>query len=447
MATLSKVDYCALTTDLWTSRTNLGYMTVTCHFITEEWHPQSAVLSTVNVTEAHTAVNLASALVKVTDEWMITEKVCCMTTDNASNIINAIKLHTQWEHSPCFAHTLNLVVTNSIDNLPDLVSIITKVKNVVSYFHRSTKASDKLRSIQTRLNIADHKLIQHVDTRWNSIYYMLERYLEQQEAIRLTLCLLERPDLDIPSEHGQTITESVAILKPFEAVTREISGEWYITASKIIIFSSALQKLTPTNCTVAGGRLAERLKANLARRFLNIEGNIKLASATLLDPRFKKAAFMKPEAAEQTKTHIVSELADLLEKGMSSDANGTSTSLCETDKESDTTNVVWQSLDKKIARASHNHTPRADAIVQVQQYLRMPNIPRHDDPLSWWKENSIGFPLLQRLAKKYLTMQATSVPSERLFSKAGELISAKRSRIKPLNVNMFLFLNKMDTLY
>ena len=35
-----------------------------------------------------------------------------------------------------------------------------------------------------------------------------------------------------------------------------------------------------------------------------------------------------------------------------------------------------------------------------------------------------------------------SVPAERLFSKAGELLSIRRSRIKPKHVNMFLFLNK-----
>ena len=38
--------------------------------------------------------------------------------------------------------------------------------------------------------------------------------------------------------------------------------------------------------------------------------------------------------------------------------------------------------------------------------------------------------------------RGTSVPSERLFSKAGEAIAARRSNIKPKNVDMILFLNK-----
>ena len=51
-------------------------------------------------------------------------------------------------------------------------------------------------------------------------------------------------------------------------------------------------------------------------------------------------------------------------------------------------------------------------------------------------------PAIANVAKVYLSTVATSVPSERIFSKAGELISAKRKRVKPKNVNTLLFLNK-----
>ena len=51
--------------------------------------------------------------------------------------------------------------------------------------------------------------------------------------------------------------------------------------------------------------------------------------------------------------------------------------------------------------------------------------------------------LIQKVARVYLSLTAMSVPSERLFSKAGELISARRSRLKLDNVNMILFSNKV----
>ena len=83
-----------------------------------------------------------------------------------------------------------------------------------------------------------------------------------------------------------------------------------------------------------------------------------------------------------------------------------------------------------------------DARIEARQYIEEKIIPRKHSCYEWWKRNSIHYTLLNRLAAKYLSCPGTSVPSERLFSKAGELVSAKRSRIKPKNVDMFLFLNQ-----
>ena len=57
------------------------------------------------------------------------------------------------------------------------------VRKIVSHFHKSSKATEELRQIQTLLNLPQHKLIQDVETRWNSSYYMLKRIIEQRAAI------------------------------------------------------------------------------------------------------------------------------------------------------------------------------------------------------------------------------------------------------------------------
>ncbi len=70
------------------------------------------------------------------------------------------------------------------------------------------------------------------------------------------------------------------------------------------------------------------------------------------------------------------------------------------------------------------------------------NIDCHEYPLHWWKENSSHLPHLNNLAKKYLCMPGTSVSAERVFSKAGEIVQARRSNLMPENVDMILFMNK-----
>lgn len=70
-------------------------------------------------------------------------------------------------------------------------------------------------------------------------------------------------------------------------------------------------------------------------------------------------------------------------------------------------------------------------------------LPRDSDPLEWWREYSTSSlsSRISLIAKDVLATPATSVPSERVFSKAGELISARRSCLKSDNVDMILFLN------
>jgi hypothetical protein len=82
---------------------------------------------------------------------------------------------------------------------------------------------------------------------------------------------------------------------------------------------------------------------------------------------------------------------------------------------------------------------------EVSRYMKSKDIRVKDDPMEWWLNNKSSFPTLAQLARKYLSIPATSVPSERLFSDAGNHISAKRTRLSPDLVNMILFLKRNST--
>ena len=103
---------------------------------------------------------------------------------------------------------------------------------------------------------------------------------------------------------------------------------------------------------------------------------------------------------------------------------------------------LWHAFDRQVAEMTSKRTPASDAMVEIRQYVQLKNIGRKEDPLLWWHQNHSQYPHLQHLVLKYLCIPGTSVPAERLFAKAGELVSARRNRLKPKHVNMFLFLNK-----
>jgi hypothetical protein len=87
-----------------------------------------------------------------------------------------------------------------------------------------------------------------------------------------------------------------------------------------------------------------------------------------------------------------------------------------------------QLIDNEIGYYLDNtHTPQA-----------FPDI----DVFQWWFDNKEKFPILFKIARKYLGIPATSVPSERLFSDAGNQISSERNRLKPETVSELLFLKR-----
>ena len=263
---------------------------------------------------------------------------------------------------------------------------------------------------------------------------MFKRIIEQHEAITTTLCLLDKNDLCITQGDVEILKEIVELLQPFEEVTRELSGELYTSISLVIPLATSTQHIT-SGSRDASVNLGDQLCLQMRRRLLNMESNYLLASATLLDPRLKKLGFRDAASADQAIRRITSELRlpenqpqqseETLELGQT----GTQASL-------------WQLFDLRVSEANSKRTPTSDVLVEIRQYTQTKHIGRKEDPLVWWRDNTIVYPKLQSLAKKYLCIPATSVPSERLFSKAGELISNRRCRLKPKNVNMILFLNK-----
>ena len=76
----------------------------------------------------------------------------------------------------------------------------------------------------------------------------------------------------------------------------------------------------------------------------------------------------------------------------------------------------------------------------MDRYRVLPEVEMDIGPLAWWKIAPQDLPILSALAKKYLCVCGTSVPSERIFSQAGYIVNNLRARLSPDHVNMLVFL-------
>ena len=67
---------------------------------------------------------------------------------------------------------------------------------------------------------------------------------------------------------------------------------------------------------------------------------------------------------------------------------------------------------------------------------------RANDPMLWWRQNIHRFPMLRSLAQRYLgpppLQVALPLASERLFSTAGDICSANRTRLLTENAEILI---------
>jgi hypothetical protein len=87
---------------------------------------------------------------------------------------------------------------------------------------------------------------------------------------------------------------------------------------------------------------------------------------------------------------------------------------------------------------------------EIDDYLSLEEEGRID-PFQWWNNKRSRFPILSKIARKYLGVSATSVSSERLFSDVGNNITVKRTNLDPELVGEMMFLkrnmNLLDTIF
>lgn len=167
--------------------------------------------------------------------------------------------------------------------------------------------------------------------------------------------------------------------------------------------------------------------------------------ATLVDPRFK-TAYTKEERVKFIKMRAAAELVDMVgaaapESALKA-AAFSSPPAAEDDQElPHPTKKSLGSYFKKAGQfTTHSQPGRASIELELSMYLQAPGRDSETNPLEWWKQNEMNFPLVARLTKKYLCIPATSSSSERAFSASGNIITCKRSCLKPNTVDELVFL-------
>ncbi|KAK3888618.1 hypothetical protein Pcinc_007344 [Petrolisthes cinctipes] len=246
---------------------------------------------------------------------------------------------------------------------------------------------------------------------------MLKRVLDLREAIISTLALLNAPiELLYPHE-WDIVKEACTVLEPFEQVTVEISGEQYVTASKMIILCRGLQIATThhqTSGAISTENITEMvqvLSASMEKRFHRMEFNNVLAEASVLDPRYKKLAFNDSTALDEAVQRLKTAAANCTRNEPSAPPGNQGEAVSqEVEKH---TSAVWRFFDERATEDTTRRNPSADAILEIRSYLDEPRIQRAEDPLSWWKSKASVYPRLAQVMASRMCIVESRLGAER----------------------------------
>uniref|UniRef100_A0A672JRG1 BED-type domain-containing protein n=1 Tax=Salarias fasciatus TaxID=181472 RepID=A0A672JRG1_SALFA len=443
---LAKTTRVALTCDAWTSRATQSYVTFTVHYISDTWLLESRVLQTRVMHESHTVANVNAMFHSVANEWKLTVSELVIVTDNAANMLAATQIDNL-AHITCFAHTLNLAAQRAL-KLTTVSRLLGRIRRITGFFHRSAIANHELQEKQKLLQLPVHKLKTDVTTRWNSALDMIERFLEQQPAICAALLSPQvrksASDICTLSDMDVSAAEEIATaLKPLKDATHIMSEDSTPTLS--VIAPLHTQLLNDTAGVAADAPVIREIKLaiheDLAKRYSSAQDKSMLHSASFLDPRFKALPFLTVE--DQLEIHANFVYMFFLNNNILKPSEATVPDTEEGPAPKRRPSALVTLLGKTFTEVSVAHRSASTrAEEELKKYLEAPPLSLSENPLSWWRIHETTFPLLARQAKRYLCIPGTSVAAERVFSTAGDIVTAQRSSLTPAHVDQLLFLQK-----
>nr|XP_055035499.1 E3 SUMO-protein ligase ZBED1-like [Misgurnus anguillicaudatus] len=463
---LKQAESISLTTDGWTSRATQSYVTITAHAMTSEWEIKSFVLQTRALFESHTGHNIGEVIKSAVSEWELdmmnnnNHQGIAIVTDNARNMGVAVKEDGLSPHVKCFAHTLNLASQAGL-KVNRVSRLLGRVRRVAAFFHRSSTATAVLTSKQRMLNLPVHKLIMDVVTRWNSSLDMIERYLEQQQAVAAALLSVEvrRNAREIDTLEAADIADAediVKLLTPLKKATTVLCDESLPTVSLIMplkhmIQVSMVQRDGDSN-TISQMKTA--ILNDLADRYQGEQAEF-LYESSALDPRFRALPNLNDNERDEIFNRLKLKTRQMQNQNPSEGegaAPGSPKPALDLPQRTHAAvggvsppskkTALEDLLGASFSQVDSRTQPTSEIEADIDSYRKETPISLTACPLEWWRVNSHRYPLLSTLAKSYLSVPATSVPSERVFSVAGDIVNAQRAQLLPDNVDMLIFLKK-----
>lgn len=419
----------AIALDIWQDNIkNTHHLGATCHYLkkdteTEELKLMSRVLKLwpMDPNLAKDAPNINDAINEILADFdlMDDKDDIIFITDRGGNLVNSLE---GYNRRSCLNHFINNMTKKAVSSNKVVTSMKVGLTRLIKYFKSSGRTA----------NFSEN-LILFATTRWNSLYSVLESFLNVFDEVRDNI----PPDnIDMHNRFNRMNKVKMAkvkdFLEPFYKITKELEYDEEVTATRILpCFELLINHLSILETDIA--EVKEMKTATIAYFEKNkdvLPGNYRLWA--FFDPRyrhFNKFKTLNPFETMQSLRTYASIYFDEEIEAVATDSNN------NTHPEASTNSLLSQFED--------SIGPQNNSSIQneIDIYLKMP-FEKNETILGFWSKQSKHLPKLYKFCCSIAAIPATSGSVERMFSNCGNIITVKRNKLTNNAIDQLAFLHK-----
>ena len=471
---LRECEFYTLTSDIWSSHTANTYISLMIHYLTEKFQMKVVTLKCVPFSDVHHSGEETAKIIKASLEEvrMPLENMVVYVTDNCSNSAKSrSNIGINVNQPGCVAHTINSIVQKFIywksdgtqisnngdpEDLGCISQTIGYLREYVKHFNTNVILSNWLQKSMENSGETPKKIRLDVTSCWKSTVSMLKTGIAIRVHLVAFSSYIQTPEgrktfsdccdmVQITHEQWFLLENVCRILERFLEATEAMSGEKYPTWSLTLpILRMVMIHLTEFEVTHGYSQcdwydhaisivelFREELLTEFSERFQEVQKS--LLWTIFLDPRLTSMNGFTPEERNIAKNDLLNQMRNVppsiesmrhQKQGIDDDANiGSSKSSMMLKnifaKASDQTDELENLID-----------PMEADDMEMNKYISLCEQTTIRDPLQWWNTNREDFPVLAWLSRKWLAAVSTSLSSERLFSRSGTTMAARRSSLE-----------------
>ncbi|XP_057444811.1 zinc finger BED domain-containing protein RICESLEEPER 2-like [Lotus japonicus] len=358
-------------------------------------------------------------------------------------------------HVRCCAHILNLLVQ---DGLSKIKSVIVNIRESVKYINYNDARLKAFCDVVEQKRLKERKLVIDCPTRWNSTFQMLSTSLKFKTAFA---AYKEREPHYVYSpslEDWSKVEKICKLLEVFDLATHVISGSEYPTANLYLAEVWRVKQVID-NASEDEDDFMREMAAPMKEKFDKYWGecNLLMAIASVLDPRCKFhivdicfPLIYKPEnVAMENISKVRTSLEKLYDKYVSMSIEESSFVAANSNDggnnvtsstESGSSFVTGFDQIMNLVREKEAVPPmKSELQAYFDEGVYVPDGNNNSFcALEWWRNNSLKYKVLSKMAADILAIPISTVASESTFSAGGRVIDEFRSRLNEKSIEALI---------